>query len=186
MQAHVSDLFHDWHDFYLLVGTASATLVGLMFVAATLGASMFSERNRYGLQAFISPTVVDFASVMFICIVVTIPSQTWLTLGVLLAGGGFAGCLYSGRVWVHIFVRRIVQVDWVDRFFYALIPIFGYALILLSGIMLLMQWRASAEVTAAALVVLMLAGIRNAWDMMTWMMLRLPTTVPPPSQESQQ
>jgi hypothetical protein len=77
-------------------------------------------------------------------------------------------------------------VDWVDRFFYALIPVFGYGLILLSGIMLLMQWRASAEVTAAALVMLLLAGIRNAWDMMTWMMLRLPTTAPPPSQGSQQ
>ena len=49
MQAPVSELFHSWHDFYLLVGTASATLVGLMFVAATLGASVFSERHRIAL-----------------------------------------------------------------------------------------------------------------------------------------
>ena len=28
------DALRDWHDFYVLIGTASATLVGLMFVAA--------------------------------------------------------------------------------------------------------------------------------------------------------
>src|SRR5215831_16111274 len=46
MQGSAAELFHTWHDFYLLVGTASATLVGLMFVAASIGASVFSEQNR--------------------------------------------------------------------------------------------------------------------------------------------
>jgi hypothetical protein len=27
---------HEWHDFYALVGTASATLIGLMFVAVSI------------------------------------------------------------------------------------------------------------------------------------------------------
>ena len=36
MHSSLPELFEDWHDFYLLVGTAAATLVGLMFVAIIL------------------------------------------------------------------------------------------------------------------------------------------------------
>jgi hypothetical protein len=191
MQSSAAELFHTWHDFYVLVGTASATLVGLMFVAATLGSSVFSERHRVALQAFISPTVVNFAAALFICIGVMIPSQTWLSLGVLLAGGGVAGLVYAGRVWVQMFVRRSFHVDMVDRMFYATVPLVGYLLVLAAGILLLLRARWSAEVAAAALVVLMFAGVRNAWDMTTWIMMRTPTTAqlappdePPPSQQS--
>ena len=28
--------WHDWHDFYMLLGTASAALVALLFVAASM------------------------------------------------------------------------------------------------------------------------------------------------------
>jgi hypothetical protein len=30
---------HGWHDFYMLLGTASAALVALLFVAVSIGAS---------------------------------------------------------------------------------------------------------------------------------------------------
>jgi len=193
MQSSVSELFHTWHAFYLLVGTAAATLVGLMFVAASIGSSVFSERNRVALQAFISPTVVNFAAALFVCIGVMIPSQTWLSLGLLLTGGGIAGVIYAGRVWVQMFVRRSFHVDVIDRMFYSAVPLIGYLLILAAGILLLLDKAWSAEVTAAALVVLMFAAIRNAWDMTTWIMMRTPTSVSlsqsgeqPPSQQSPQ
>ena len=36
-----------WHEFYALLGTAAGTLVGLLFVAATLAAGVFpSDRRR--------------------------------------------------------------------------------------------------------------------------------------------
>jgi hypothetical protein len=185
MQGSAAELFHTWHDFYILVGTASATLVGLMFVAASIGASVFSEQSRYALQAFLSPTVVNFAAALFTCIAVMIPSQTWLSLGLMLATGGVAGVVYAGRVWVQMVVRRRFQVDAVDRFFYATIPLLGYLLVLAAGILLLGHKAWSSEVTAASLVVLLLGGIRNAWDMTTWIMMRTPTSVPLPSSSEQ-
>jgi len=187
MQASAAELFHSWHDFYILVGTASATLVGLMFVSASIGASVFTERNRSALQAFLSPTVVNFAAALFVCIGVMIPSQTWLSLGVMLAAGGIAGLIYAGRVWFYMFIRRSFHVDAIDRMFYATVPLLGYLLVLAAGILLLLGKRWSAEVTAAALVVLMFAGVRNAWDMTTWIMMRTPTNAElPPAGEQQQ
>ncbi len=186
MQASAAELFHSWHDFYILVGTASATLVGLMFVSASIGASVFTEKNLNALQAFLSPTVVNFAAALFVCIGVMIPSQTWLSLGVMHAAGGVAGLIYAGRVWFYMFIRRSFRVDAIDRMFYATVPLLGYLLVLAAGILLLLGKRWSAEVTAAALVVLLFAGIRNAWDMTTWIMMRTPTSVPPPSSDEQQ
>jgi hypothetical protein len=72
MDSSLADLIEDWHDFDLLVGTAAATLVGLMFVAASIGASIYTEKNRPGMQAFISPTVVHFTSVLVLALLAPI------------------------------------------------------------------------------------------------------------------
>jgi hypothetical protein len=179
MPSSLSDLVHGWHDFYLLVGTASATLVGLMFVAASIGAQVFTERSREGMRAFISPTVVHFGAVLFICIAATVPSQTWVTLAVLLVFGGAAGTIYAARVWVQLFIRRSFAVDVVDRLFYALIPVVGYLLVAGAAFLLLDRSQWSLEVLAAALITLLYAGIRNAWDMTMWIVIRVPVADAP-------
>jgi hypothetical protein len=66
--------------------------------------------------------------------------------------------------------------DIVDRLFYAAIPLLGYVLLLLAAFFLLRQSDAGLEVLAAAQITLLLAGIRNAWDMMMWIVIRVPTT----------
>jgi hypothetical protein len=176
MRSPLSDIIHAWHDFYVLVGTASATLVGLMFVTGSIGAQVFTEKNRAAMRAFMSPTVVHFSAILFICIVAAIPSQTWRSLGALLLLGGTAGIAYSARIWVQLFIRRSFEVDVVDRMFYALIPALGYLLVVLSALLLLAQSTLSLDALAAALITLLLAGIRNAWDMTMWIVIRTPVT----------
>lgn len=176
MDTSLADLIEDWHDFDILVGTAAATLVGLMFVAASIGASIFTERNRAAMKAFISPTVVHFTSVLVVAIFAVIPTHEWLTLAGLLALVGLAGGIYSANLWVQLFVRRRFDVDIVDRLFYAAIPLLGYVLLLLAAFFLLRQSEAGLDLLAAGQITLLLAGIRNAWDMMMWIVIRAPTT----------
>jgi lipid-A-disaccharide synthase-like uncharacterized protein len=181
MPASLAELLHDWHDFYVLVGTASATLVGLMFVAVSIGATLFNEEHSAATAAFITPTVVHFASVLFACLMVTIPTQGWHSLGALLAAGGLAGTIYCGRIVVQVIVRHKFNVDAIDRLFYALIPLLGYLLALTAAVLLFEQSAAGANLIAAALLVLLFAGVRNAWDMMVWIVFKTPTGGTPPS-----
>jgi len=176
MHSNLPELIHPWHDFYLLVGTASATLVGLMFVAASIGAQVFKEENRAAIQAFISPTVVHFSTVLFACILATIPEQTGVAFVILLSAVGLTGFAYSARVWAQLFVRRKFSVDMVDRLFYALIPGVGHLLILLSAAALLTRPELGLDCLAAALITLLLAGVRNAWDMMMWIVIKAPVS----------
>lgn len=174
MQSSLADVIHGWHDFYVLLGTASATLVGLMFVAASVGAQVFTEKNREAMRAFISPTVVHFSSVLFICIVAAVPSQSWVSLAILLIVAGAAGLIHAARVWMQLFVRHSFAVDVIDRLFYALIPVVGYLLVLGSAALLLGRSQWSLEALAVALITLLLAGLRNAWDMTMWIVIRVP------------
>jgi hypothetical protein len=172
---------HNWHDFYLLVGTAAATLVGLMFVACSIGAAVFNEENRAALAAFITPTVVHFAAVLFASLAVMIPTHTWHSLGVLLAVGGLAGAIYCGRIMVQMIIRHSFNIDLTDRLFYALIPLLGYLLALVAAVLLFEQSELGADLIAAAMLVLLFAGVRNAWDMMVWIVLKAPSGGAPPS-----
>ena len=181
MGPSLAELLHDWHDFYLLVGTASATLVGLMFVAVSIGATIFNDDHSPGMTAFITPTVVHFASVLFTCLLITIPTQSWRTLGSLLGAGGLAGSIYCGKLVIQMIIRHRFNVDVIDRLFYALLPLLGYLLALISATLLLMQSTASANLIAAAVLTLLFAAIRNAWDMMVWIVIKTPSGGAPPS-----
>jgi hypothetical protein len=180
----LSELLHEWHDFYVLLGTASATLVGLMFVAASIGATVFNEEHRGALEAFITPTVVHFAAVLFACLVIMIPEHRWESLGGLLGIGGLAGLIYSGRVLVQLIIRHRFNVELIDSMYYAVIPLVGYLLALAAAVLGFLHVAAGAYVMAAALLVLLLAGLRNAWDMMLWIMIRAPGGTPPPDSPS--
>jgi len=175
MQSSLAELLDAWHDFDVLIGTAAATLVGLMFVAASIGASVFTEKDRAALKAFISPTVVHFSAVLLVAIVSLIPSHDWPALAGLLALVGIPGAVYSANLWVQLFIRRRFNIDIVDRLFYALVPVLGYLLLLLAALVLLRQSPAGLDLLAAGQITLLLAGIRNAWDMMLWIVIRAPT-----------
>ncbi len=77
-------LFGPWHDFYTLVGTASATLVGLMFVAASVGTGVFTRERQVGLRTFLSPTVVAFSVVLTASLIGVLPVLSWRVPGFLL------------------------------------------------------------------------------------------------------
>lgn len=183
MPSSPTETLHDWRDFYMLVGAASATLVGLMFVAASIGASLFNEKSTGPMRAFITPTVVHFASALFACVFLTMPGHGWLSLGGLLGLGAVAGLIYCGRVLSLILKRFRTSLDWPDLAFYALIPGLGYLLFLAAAAMELSRQPASANaLIAAAIMVLLAAGLRNAWDMMVWISVHAPVGPSSPSE----
>src|SRR5712675_2111028 len=73
-----------WQNFYLLVGTAAATLVGLMFVAVTFGASLVTEQTSASARAFLDPTFTHFVQILLTACLIAIPTMGTTVLGVLL------------------------------------------------------------------------------------------------------
>jgi len=182
MASSLAEILRDWRDFYMLAGAASATLVGLMFVATSIGASVFDEKHIGPLRAFITPTVVHFASILFASLLLTAPIHSPLSLACFLGLGGLAGLAYCGRVLALVFKGFSASLDWEDRAFYAIIPGLGYALLLVAAATTVAgEPNGGAIFIAVALAILLAAGLRNAWDMMVWLSVHAPTAAPSPS-----
>lgn len=162
-----------WHEFYSLLGEAAATLIGLLFVAATVSSGVFSSQRRAPLRIFLSASVVHFSSILAICLIVLTPVQTWRSFGVLVAGFGIFGLIYCGMMWrdsVHDGLTA--RIDTEDRIWYVLFPILAYLLASASGVALALRLEPGCTTLAVAAGVLMAAGIHNAWDITIWIITR--------------
>ncbi len=71
---HIVEELKEWQNFYVLGGTAGATLLALLFVAVSLGAGYMTETHQAGTRTFsASPVVVHFTSVFFLSAVALFP-----------------------------------------------------------------------------------------------------------------
>ena len=183
MSGSLADALRDWHDFYVLIGTAAATLVGLMFVAASIGASYFTVEREHGLHNFLTPTVLHFTATLVACLVVLAPNHGPLSLAIILFVGSIVGLCYSGRRWLVV-RRRKYEIDLADQLWYLVGPLTSYALIAAAAGLVLSRAdpELGLDLLSAGLVLLLLLGIRNAWDMTTWIAVRAPAPASNPPQ----
>jgi hypothetical protein len=174
LDQHVPEnILGPWHDFFTLIGSASATLVGLMFVAASVGSGVFTEERQDGLRTFLSPTVVAFSVVLAVSLLGLLPVSRWAVSGGLLGGIGLLGLIYSGLVWRRMLRKGIAQkIDLEDRILYVVVPAFAYLTLTGAGVALICEFAMGSLLLAGGICLLLLAGIRNAWDMTTWVVLR--------------
>lgn len=172
----LTPVVHQWENFYLLIGTSAATLVGLMFVAISIGAGQITKQAGPALRTFVSPTLIHFIYVLVTASVVLIPTVTRTLVGILLVS---VGLLSVGSALTRVpFMRQqhreqIVDVhDWV---WHLLVPLASYLLFVGTGIGLLQEMTGALNGLALASVLLLVAGIRNAWDTVVYLILNRDT-----------
>ncbi|HET9000511.1 MAG TPA: hypothetical protein VFP86_12765 [bacterium] len=166
-----------WHDFYLLVGGAAATLVGLMFVAISLGSRLITQESLPALRVFVDPTLIHFIYVLVIATVVVLPTLTRNALGVLLIIVGLLSFARALRMVPFMYQQtRKHVVDAHDWVWHLIAPSVSYLMVGGAGIGLVLGVDLAFNGLAFASILLLVAGIRNAWDMVVWFALK---TEPP-------
>jgi hypothetical protein len=169
----VASQLSTWQPFYVIVGTASATLTGLMFVVITLIAGLQEGRSGGAVRTFTTPSLIHFCAVILISALISAPWPYLWQLSLLFGIMGLAGALY-----VFLVIRRLynlsndfyqpVMEDW---FFHALLPCIAYTGILVAAI-LLPHYTVLALFSIAAIALLFLfIGIHNAWDTVTYIVI---------------
>jgi hypothetical protein len=61
-----------WHDFYLMIGAAAATLVGLLFVSLSLNVDAITREANADLRMLAAQTFTRFLNVVMLAV-----SATW-------------------------------------------------------------------------------------------------------------
>jgi hypothetical protein len=164
LEKSTSALLEHWHEFYLLIGTAAAALVALLFVAASVGAGLLSREPHGPTRTYISPIAFHFTSALFVSAAALVPSHTLFTLGALVGLNAVAGMLYAGFILCRLFTDNIA--DTADRFCYGILPFAAYAAGFAAACLIFRGSVHAPEFLAATVVLLLIVNIRNAWDLM--------------------
>ena len=160
-----ADALRDWHDFAVTIAAAAATLIGAMFVVMSIGSGFLTRERAHAVRAFLTPTVIHLASALLGAALTMVPTLDWPVFAALVGAGGLIGFGYSATVLVRVHGH---PVDWVDRIWYGGLPLLGYAAAIAAAWFLLARAVAGIDLLAGVLALLLVAGIRNAWDMLVF------------------
>jgi hypothetical protein len=154
------------------VGAGAATLVGLMFVAVTFGASLIQVENASTTRAFLDPAVTHFVQVLLTACLVLAPTIEPALFGSLLAAIGALRAV--ALVGVHRSLRAahrknndLELSDWMSG---VIVPLAVYVGLIGCGVAFALGHAAFGSL-AFVTVVILLNGIYAAWELMLWLAL---------------
>jgi hypothetical protein len=169
------DSLRDWQNFYVLMGGASATLTGLMFVAISLGMNLVrNDQTDNDIRTYVTPTLFHFVAVLLLAAITLMGGHTPLTFALLVGVVVLIG-LWKVRGVMHL-MRLQMETNSANHIrednhwiWHGFLPLVAYGLAgcvaigqLISTVPLLFMGLALAE------IMLLLVAIRNTWLLVLW------------------
>ena len=146
----------DWDNFYVIVGSGAAALIGLQFVVMTLVAVFpTSSACSRGRRCLHTPTIVHFGTALLLSALQRAP---WQAIAPIAALWGLVGL--GGAAYMVIVIRRMrTQTAYLpelrDWLFYAALPSTAYVVLMCSALVAVSHARdalfAAGTGSAAAL-----------------------------------
>ena len=161
-----------WANFYVVVGSSAAALTGLQFVVVALFADTQQRRPSDGIEAFSTPTIVHFCSALLLASVLCAPWPGLLSMAVLIGVMGAMGTAYSLIVSVRAKTFGAYQLVLEDWIWHIILPVTAHLTIFLGGLTLTRYTTGARFAMAAASLLLLFIGIHNAWDTVTFMVVK--------------
>jgi hypothetical protein len=160
---------HSWDNFVILAGSAAATLMGLLFVAVTVGGTGFSTSSIvHGTRGFLTPALVHFGTVLLQALVVLVPWPSSGPIGVIFSLGGLTELAYQTTVVVKRHEVGLVLLDWHDWLPYVGVPALGSTSLVIGAVGLITEKSFAPYFIAGATTLLLVAGVYSAWDLTLW------------------
>ena len=160
-----------WQNFYVVVGSASAAMTGLMFVVVTLVANTGRRGASEGVGAFGTQNVLHFCAALLVAAIFSAPWPALWNAGLLLGLCGLGGVTYIMIVVRRMRRQRAYQPVLVDWLWFVVFPFISYLALFVAAIVLTSNPTPALFVTGAATVFLVFIGIYNAWDTVTYLTL---------------
>ncbi|MFL5577609.1 MAG: hypothetical protein ACJ79S_16765 [Gemmatimonadaceae bacterium] len=170
MQESVASSLAAWESFYVIIGSSAAALTGLQFVVVTLVVQARRAATTLEIDAYSTPTIVHFCSVLLVSAVLSAPWHALSSAALVLGAGGVLGVGY-----VLLVTRRArrtryrpVLEDWI---WHVGLPFLAYAILLAAAIALGRSATGALVMIAATALLLLFIGIHNAWDTVIYLAL---------------
>ena len=159
------ELIKEWETFYLMVGTAAATLIGLLFVAVSIHIENFHRNTSTDLHYFAALTFNCFFYVLLMAILFLVPRLSPLKLGIpllLLSGLGIANMLIQKTRVKKIQAKRQNR-QIANRFN---VPIACLVGLLIVSLGTMFQITLSLYGMILVIILLLASASQNAWTLL--------------------
>ena len=157
-----------WVNFYVIVGSSAGALIGLQFVVMTLIVQKPILGAQDASQAFATPTVVHFSSVLFLSALLCAPWQSIIVIGVVWGLIGLHGLTYSIEVGRRMQKQDAYQPVFEDWLFHLILPLVAYGILAFSAFASALQTRKALFGVGAAALLMLFIGIHNTWDTLAY------------------
>jgi hypothetical protein len=171
-----------WANFYVIVGSAAAALISVQFVVIALIANLRTPANSDSIRAFGTPTVVHLGTALVVSAVMTAPWPSPLAAGAAIGLCGLIGVVYGGLVIRRARRQTTYQPVWEDWLWHALLPCGSYVAFGLAALFLHRAPTTALFVVGGGTLVILLIGVHNAWDTVTYVVTVLPRRDAKPSE----
>ncbi len=153
----------EWQNFYLLLGGATATFAGLLFVALSLNSKSIHQKHNTHFKSLAMLTFQNFQNILLISLVMEVPGFPMIGMGWELIIIAVVGLTYSVRTIIK--ARTELRNDTHKRavirgFRVSIIAYFGLAA---TGWMFCTKSPAAYKILIGPAAGLLLTGARNAW-----------------------
>jgi hypothetical protein len=152
-----------WHDFYVIAGAASATLVGLLFVGLSLHLRVIVARSD--VRGVARVTLANFGLTLFVSLFMVIPESQSAAAFQLIGSGVVSLAIIAPSLMAasrsHGRVLRLRQL--VLRFGLSII---GYLAVIAAGALLPSSFSSAFTLLLVATIVLLFVSLRNTWDLL--------------------
>jgi len=160
----------DWQSFYVVTGGAAAALVGLMFVAVSLGSHLVTDEQMEGIRTYVNPTLFHFVVAFVIACAILVPTHSLVSLSVIIGLVSVIGLWQSVRVVQRMRSRPSEEVNEDNHWlWHGWLPLLSYTIgcavaigLAISG---LPDWLNGL---ALMIVTVIVCAIRNTWVLILW------------------
>lgn len=168
-----------WSSFYIMTGSSAAALTGLMFVVITIvtGEELL-RRNPDGISTFSTPTVLHFCAALLVSAIASAPWHALRWPALLIGLAGLYGIVYVLRIARRTQRLQNYHPDLEDWMCYVVLPFLAYIALFGGAIDLLERPAQALFALATGVVLLIFIGIRNAWDVVTFIATGGPDQLP--------
>ncbi len=171
MQDPGLSLLGSWQNYYIILGTAAATLTGLMFLVISLmaGARVRSSTVYVAIDAFNTPTIVHFCAVLVVALIVSAPWQSILDVSLVLGLANLGGVVYIVTSVPQMRRMEGYQPSRYDWIWYFSVPLALYVIIGIAAVLLLSHPVGALYAISTGALLILFTGLHNAWDLVIFL-----------------
>jgi len=153
-----------WDTYADIIGGASAALLGLLFIAISLRIDIVTGSAELRKRA--AQTLVLFTIVLLVSILLAIPSQPSLILGIEVMTLAVLSAV--GLTLLNPLAGGLTSQQRIGRVLKIVLPNTGTTVILfVSGLLLALGWDAGRYLMVAPVITAFVGGLASAWLIMT-------------------